>query len=196
MMDAKTIALVIQSCICVALIIFVLFKFWSEARLDAFRQKVFALRDELFDFAADGHISFDDPAYRLLRQSMNGKIRYAHQLTFFRVNMTMIQVNLATHTPKVTWSEDWQKALERLRDDDVRRKLEAFHDRAMLLVVDRLVLGSPVLLGLVICSVPFLMLRMGWLNLKAIVKKAPLFTVSHVFDTQMIENEAAAAAIA
>jgi hypothetical protein len=35
---------------------------------------------------------------------------------------------------------------------------------------------------------------MGWLNLKQILSKAPLFTVSHVFDTRMIENQAAAAA--
>ena len=196
MIDAKSVALVLQSCICIASIIFVLVKFWSEARLDAFRQKVFALRDELFDFAAAEHISFDDPAYRLLRQSMNGIIRYAHQLTFFRVCMTAIQIDLAAQTPKDSWSENWQKALEKLGNDDTRKKLTAFHDRAMLLVVDRLVLGSPVLLALVICSVPLLILRMGWLNLKAILKNAPLFTVSHVVDTRMIENEAAAAAIA
>jgi hypothetical protein len=43
--------------------------------LDRFRQDVFGLRDELWDFAASGQISFDDPAYRLLRQLMNGFIR-------------------------------------------------------------------------------------------------------------------------
>jgi hypothetical protein len=53
--------------------------------------------------------------------------------------------------------------------------------------------GSPVLLTLLVASLPILMLRMGWLNLKPILSKAPLFTVSHVFDTRMIENQAAAA---
>jgi hypothetical protein len=38
----------------------------------------------MFDYAADGNISFNDPAYALLRKSMNGFIRYAHTLTFFR----------------------------------------------------------------------------------------------------------------
>ena len=185
-----------QSCVCVVSIVIVLFKFWSEARLDHFRQRMFVLRDELFDFAAAGQIAFDDPAYRLLRQSMNGLIRYAHQITFFKICVTMIEIGLAVHAPKSTWSEDWEKALNRIKNDDVRRQLEGFHGRAMLLVVNRLVQGSPLLIVLAICSIPILTLRMGWLNLKAVIAKAPSFTVSHVVDTRMIENEAAATAVA
>lgn len=72
-----------QSIICIAVLMPLLLKLWSGARLDSFRQKMFVVRDELFDYAASGKIEFNDPAYRLLRQSMNGHIRYAHQLTFF-----------------------------------------------------------------------------------------------------------------
>jgi hypothetical protein len=196
MIDAKNLSLVLQSCASIALIAVVLFKFWSDARLDAFRQRMFQLRDELFDYAADGSISFDDPAYRLLRQSMNGAIRYAHHLTFFRVCVTMIEIQLAVYVPKRDWSQDWQLALKRLPSDDARNRLEAFHSRAMQLMVGRLVAGSPALLGLVVGSVPILILRMGWLNLKTILNRAPMFTVSHVVDTRILENEAAAAAIA
>jgi hypothetical protein len=196
MMDAKGLALVFQSCVCLALIVFVLFKYWSEARLDSFRQNMFSLRDELFDFAADGNISFEDPAYRLLRQSMNGTIRYAHQLTFFRVCITMFEISLATHFPRSNWSENWEKAVESQCNDGVRKKLTEFHERSMLLVAHRLVLGSPLLIALVIGSVPVLLLRMGWLNLKAVLERAPQFTVSHLVDTRMIENEAADAAVA
>jgi hypothetical protein len=196
MIEAKNLSRVLQSCASIALIAVVLFKFWSDARLDAFRQRMFQLRDELFDYAADGSISFDDPAYRLLRQSMNGAIRYAHHLTFFRVCVTMIEIQLAVYVPKRDWSQDWQLALKRLPSDDARNRLEAFHSRAMQLMVGRLVAGSPALLGLVVGSVPILILRMGWLNLKTILNRAPMFTVSHVVDTRILENEAAAAAIA
>jgi hypothetical protein len=196
MIDVKDIATISQSAICIALIIVVLFKFWSIARLDAFRQKMFAIRDELFDFAAEGNISFDDPAYRLLRQSMNGIIRYAHQLSFFRVCVTGIEVALEVKVPKNTWSEAWGMALENVHSDEVRKKLEEFHANAMQAIFNRLILGSPLLLGLVICSIPILMLRMGWQNLKVILLKAPSFTVSHVVDTRMIENEAAGSAVA
>ncbi len=195
-MDVKDLALVFQSSICIALIVLVLFRSWAESRLDVFRQRVFVVRDELWDYAAAGNISFEDPAYRLLRQSMNGIIRYAHQLTFFRVCVTVFRIELAIDSPKSTWSEDWQSALERTRNDDTRKQLEEFHARAMQLVANRLIFGSPFLLILVGLSVPLLMLRMGWQNVKAILEKAPFFTVSHVVDTRIIENEAAAAALA
>src|SRR5437899_1072828 len=50
-------------------------------RIDAFRYKLFVLRDALFDAAADGMMPFDHPAYGMLRQYINGFIRFAHRLT-------------------------------------------------------------------------------------------------------------------
>jgi len=195
MTDAKTLSLLLQSCVCIAFLVVVLVKPWSTARLDAFRQRIFALRDELFDYAADGNVSFDEPAYRLLRQSMNGMIRYAHQITFFRVIMTMVEVELMIHTPKSNWSEEWRRAVENIPDPDVRSRLQLFHSRSMQLFANRLVMGSVFLLALVIVAFPFFALRSGWLNLKTIVKKAAMFTVSHTVNTSLIENEAAAEAI-
>jgi len=194
-MDAKTLSLLVESCLCIFLIAFVLLKFWAEARLDSFRQKMFALRDELFDFAADGNIGFADEAYRLLRQSMNGTIRYAHQLTFFRVCMTMAEIELASLGARSDWSDDWQRALGTISDRQVREKMEAFHGRSMQLVIERLVLGSPLLLGFVLLTVPFVALRLGWLNLKTMLSRASLLAVPHLVNTRLIENEAAAAAI-
>ena len=57
--------------------------FWlyRDYRVDAYRQRVFALRNELWDYAAAGHISFDDPAYLVVRNRMNGLIRFAHLLS-------------------------------------------------------------------------------------------------------------------
>jgi len=195
MMDAKTLSLLVESCLCIFLIAFVLLKFWAEARLDSFRQKMFALRDELFDFAADGNIGFADEAYRLLRQSMNGTIRYAHQLTFFRVCMTMAEIELASLGARSDWSNDWQRALGTISDRQVREKMEDFHGRSMQLVIERLVLGSPLLLGFVLLTVPFVTLRLGWLNLKTMLSRASLLAVPHLVNTRLIENEAAAAAI-
>ncbi len=61
--------------------------FWlyRDYRIDLFRQRLFALRDELFDLARSGAISFDDRAYGLLRSTLNGFIRFGHRLTFFPV---------------------------------------------------------------------------------------------------------------
>jgi hypothetical protein len=50
--------------------------------LDAFRERAFELRVDLFSMAEKGRISYDDEAYRAIELILNGSIRYAHRLTF------------------------------------------------------------------------------------------------------------------
>ena len=61
--------------------------FWlyRDYRVDLFRERTFALRDELFALGASGAISFDDPAYGMLRSMLNGYIRFAHRLSLLFV---------------------------------------------------------------------------------------------------------------
>jgi hypothetical protein len=193
MIGIGVLTLAVQVGICVVVLSFVLLKFLADFRLDEFRQQMFIVRDELFDYAATGNVSFDEGAYRLLRKSMNGFIRYGHQLTFFRLCVTMIELKIHGKTSESKWTEDWLQSLQKVRDDEVRTALEQFHERAMTCVAERVIFGSPVLISLVLCSVPLLVARLGWQNLKQIRIKAPFFTLSHVLDTRIIENEAAAA---
>ncbi len=58
-------------------------RLWIEYRVDAFRDDLFALRDELFDRTASGMISFNHPAYTMLRAAINSVIRFAHRVTIF-----------------------------------------------------------------------------------------------------------------
>lgn len=51
-----------------------------EYRVDHFRANIFALRSELFDLAAAGEMTFDAPAYAMLRTTLNGFLRYADQV--------------------------------------------------------------------------------------------------------------------
>jgi len=128
--------------------IFVFCKMIPDWRLDSFRQNIFAVRDELFDYAADGNISFDHPAYILLRKQMNGFIRYGHQLTVFRGLLT-IAIHKILGTPeRASWHDAWEKALNTIEDNSVRQKLERFHRKSMVLAIGRLVSGSPLLLAL------------------------------------------------
>ncbi len=80
-------------------------------RLDCFRKNMFAVRDELFDYAAAGNISFDDPAYVLLRRQINGMIRYGHQLTVFRVLMSWLMRSVSGENQKFQWHDSWEQAL-------------------------------------------------------------------------------------
>jgi hypothetical protein len=118
------------------------------ARLDSFRQDMFALRDEMFIYAADGNISFRHPAYILARRQMNGFIRYGHQLTMFRSCLTIAIHAVSGVSAKSDWHEKWEKSVSTIQSESVRKDVEYFQRRAMLLVMRKLITGSPVLLAL------------------------------------------------
>ena len=64
---------------------------WQRHVVDVTRQQLFELRDQLFDIAADGRLSFESDSYKILRRVFNTGIRFAHQadwvhiLTFYLV---------------------------------------------------------------------------------------------------------------
>ncbi len=145
MLTPTQLANVLEFFVVAALWASLIFGIIPYARLDGFRQKMFAIRDEMFDYAADGNIGFDHPAYSLLRQQMNGFIRYGHQLTVFRFLMTVIAHKIAGRQTTATWFSEWQKALDSIDQYSVRKKLEDFHDRGMRLAIKRLLVGSPLL---------------------------------------------------
>lgn len=167
-------------------LLIVVLRLWSSLRLDRFRQSMFALRDEVFDYAAAENISFNDPAYRLLRKSMNGFIRYAHQLTFFRISLMMLYWTVFDIQPKSKWWDSWTQALDDISDDRVKNDLFLFHQKAVGLVATRLVLGSPVLMALLVAVA----CRFGIRSLKEAVDQS----LKRFIDPKILDEEAANAA--
>jgi hypothetical protein len=57
--------------------------FWAyhDYRVDLLRYRIFVARDRLFQYAEEGKIRFDDPAYMLTRTFLNGGLRFAHRMT-------------------------------------------------------------------------------------------------------------------
>lgn len=76
---------------------------------------MFALRGQLFDFAADGGISFDHPAYGLLRSTMNGFIRFAHMMRPFNMLILMVVVR-GSNQRALGLEKRWETATEDLDD--------------------------------------------------------------------------------
>jgi hypothetical protein len=54
---------------------------YRSYRVDETRMRYFDLRDDLFKLAEDGVVSFDDPAYKMIRKTINGLIRGTHDLS-------------------------------------------------------------------------------------------------------------------
>jgi hypothetical protein len=169
-MNSEMLSIVIQSSLTLIILAFVIFGLWPSQRTDLFRQQMFAIRDELFDFAADGNVSFDDPAYMLLRGLMNGFIRYAHNLTPFRILMSFLRFKFMPAVPSKKWTESWEIALNQVADETARNKLKVYHSRATDLVVGQLILSPGALvIGLPTLAVATILL-IQWTTLRSIYR--------------------------
>ena len=125
-------------------------------RVDVFRQDMFELRDKLFDFAREGGISFDDPAYRGLRSMCNGYIRFGHRISI----SSAVIFSRTLHTDEREWLEAEANAFQRWWDDTVgnldshaHSTIESYKNQMETLVAKQLVFGSPVMVGTVIPAV-------------------------------------------
>jgi hypothetical protein len=131
------------------------FRLAREYRLDALRDRLFAVREKLFDYAANGNVSFDDPAYTMLRMLLNSLIRFAHRLTFTRFVMGLIFAHWKDKPYDKEILVEWEKAIATLPTES-QAELRRIHEEALVLVVRHLVTGSPIMLVLlavfVVCA--------------------------------------------
>jgi hypothetical protein len=133
-----------------ALLLILIFKLVSDYRTDALRDRLFAVREKLFDYAAGGNVGFDDPAYAKLRMLLNGLIRFAHRLTFSRLTMSCVYMVWRNQPCEKNVLAEWHEALAAL-PEGTRNELNSIHNGAMVLVVRHLVTGSPILLCMLTC---------------------------------------------
>ena len=77
--------------------------------LDLTRQRLFLIRNKLYDAALEGRISFDDPAYTMTRTTLNGMLRFTHEVNI----MYLISVFLAhKYVYKGRRSTDYQNQFD------------------------------------------------------------------------------------
>lgn len=195
-MEIVHLTAILESLTCLALLSVLLFSLLPTHNLVSFRQKMFELRDELFDFAAAGKIEFNDPAYRLLRQSMNGFIRYAHRLTFFSLCITLLKIWVGGEKLSFDWQNKWQRALEDIKDEDVKKAMKELHLRENQLVAFHVVGRSPALINFLILLIVAVLIQRGLQNLKQLVTEASVKAVRKVIDVRFLEEKAAGRAAA
>jgi hypothetical protein len=64
---------------------FALLNSYKKYCVDELRQRIFHVRDDLFDYASQGHIGFDNVAYMMTRTYLNGSIRFAERMTLVKL---------------------------------------------------------------------------------------------------------------
>jgi hypothetical protein len=127
---------------------------YRDYRVDFFRQRMFSLRDELFDEGCRGTISFDHPAYGMLRSTMNGFIRFGHKMGILNFIFFVVYLNKEDQKAlrEVSFDAHWQNATMDL-PMGVKDKLFNYKLRMNMLLVEHLLLVSPFVILTVITPV-------------------------------------------
>lgn len=124
------------------LMVWAFFYIWLRSFfLDNLRQALFEIRDNLFDFAADGAIPFDDFCYRILRDDLNGLILFADKMSFLRIFLTPLPENAFLR------EQEWLEHTTKLQPA-VRRTLLSMRERALYRAMAYVIQRSVVLLVL------------------------------------------------
>jgi len=129
-MSNQVVLTVLSSLVSAAGIVYLLFWRVRLLSMDSFRQRLFGLRDELFDYAAVGNIEFAHPAYAMLRSTMNGYIRFAHKTTVWHGLIFALTLSRQDRefVKARSFEKVWAKATAGLRPE-VKHQLECFRKR-------------------------------------------------------------------
>lgn len=131
----------------------------KEQRIDMFRERLFELRDQLFDIAADGDLAYNHNAYTELRMLLNGMLRYAHRISLIGLVIAIIRSEMRTEIP--VGYEKWEQALLDL-PKSTQVKLKAIHDEMSKQFVKHLFNGSLVLSTFALGMFVFYSARATW----------------------------------
>jgi hypothetical protein len=130
------------SLIAICGLLYLVFWLFRSYVLDKFRQDVFSLRDELFDEASRGAIRFDDPAYVILRTTMNGFIRYAHRLDFWNAVILITVEKRRRDLGAEPFEAAYQRAMQGLSESQVEM-INKYYNRMNTTIVRFLVNSNP-----------------------------------------------------
>lgn len=130
------------SLVSIAGILCLLFNQYKNYRIDAFRQDIFEIRDELFEYAKNGNIGFRHPAYGALRSLMNGFIRFGHQISILRLLITIIILKHDLEKDSVSFSAKWANSTKDLKPN-VKLDMCLILQKVHFSVFKHLVLNSP-----------------------------------------------------
>jgi hypothetical protein len=155
---------------CVAIFVLWVFYFWFywQYRIEKTRQELFFIRNELFDYAAAGNISFNHPAYSLLREMMNSMIRFTHKVELF--TLICLFIALRNSQPEKGRYEIFKKELETL-PVKIKEEFKKYVSYMNMVIVSHLIKGSILLMGFTLIVGLFILVRQGWKNLKDEIKK-------------------------
>ena len=117
---------------------------YCRYRLDLLRQKLFSIRDNLFREACDREL-LNSFAYTLTRTTLNGMIRFAHEVSFSHfLILYFARHRLGAERSGAAYIKRLMDALDPMKLEDKKLILSA-HGQAHLAILDHVVRTSVIL---------------------------------------------------
>lgn len=128
---------------------------YRDYRVSVFRQNLFALRDQLFDLAAQGDVGFDNPAYTTLRRQLNGFIRFGDRISITWIIGIMFAVDAESQRALGPALSDLvtkgvSDLPENVRDAILDIQTDMHHELATQVVFVSPILLAPIIVALMI----------------------------------------------
>jgi len=119
---------------------------YKRVRLDVFREDLFTLRDDLFDYMRSHDLPYGTRAYGLLRSSINGMIRAADDGSFNLVTLTFY---IGAVRPKLPEGADKvSAAIAAIQDRDAQKHFEDVFEKIAWIGLRQIWFEGPLSLAL------------------------------------------------
>jgi len=166
MNNGQVVATVLLSTVSLCGLWILAFWLYRDYCVEAFRQKMFGLRDTLFDEAANGLLPFDHPAYGMLRNTMNGFIQFGHRLNLMQVLLggLIYPLNRAENARSLSFEKRWHDVTRDL-SPGVRKRLDYYLNRMNYFVIAHVILSSPLVILTIVLPLLF------WIAAKTSVER-------------------------
>lgn len=132
--------------------ILVLLRLHRDTSVDRFREDLFALRDEMFDFAASGGVEFRRPAYGMLRLTMNGFVRWADRLHLLRFVLLRFVSPREDRRRDDGFRAAWKRSLLEL-DSEGQARMNEYRARMHRIVAEYVLFRSPAPMATIVVPV-------------------------------------------
>lgn len=130
-------------------------------RVDLTRQRLFKIRDDLFKKAEEGIVPFDSKAYGIARTTLNGMIRFAHDLSFLRILIILFtykKIDQGEHAKR--YQDEYAQALKELTEPAQEAILMSQLDMHLTLIAH--VVRSSLIMMMLIEPLHFVLLLHRW----------------------------------
>jgi hypothetical protein len=118
----------------ISLLWYLYFFAYKDYVVDCTRHELFILRDELFDYANSGQISFDNETYKTTRRMINGVLRFTHDISLSNWAMISFFANEDSRNYQKQFANNFERNMKKLNSQQQTMIKETLYKTHFLIV--------------------------------------------------------------